>query len=114
MTKQELHKILSDAMALPAETEIIKFKEAKDCFDFDKIGKYFSALSRFFPLPTYNISRRSHNRRSGTDRNPHSRTQKVLMKDYDYFWDIYDYVKNPETISGICTRPRFTQAKPTT
>jgi len=45
MTEQELHKILSDAMALPAETEIIEFKEAKDGFDFDKIGKYFSALS---------------------------------------------------------------------
>ncbi|MCL2074414.1 MAG: hypothetical protein FWH18_10855 [Marinilabiliaceae bacterium] len=33
------------------------------------------------------------------DRN--SRTQKVLMKDYDYFWNIYDYVKNAETINGI-------------
>jgi hypothetical protein len=30
-----------------------------------------------------------------------SKTQKVLMKDYDYFWSIYDYVMNPETISGI-------------
>ena len=45
MTEQELHKILSDAIALPAETEIVEFKEAKDGFDFDKIGKYFSALS---------------------------------------------------------------------
>jgi hypothetical protein len=33
------------------------------------------------------------------DRN--SKTQKVLMKDYDFFWGIYDYVKNPETITGI-------------
>ena len=30
-----------------------------------------------------------------------SKTQKVLMKDYDYFWGIYDYVYNPETINGI-------------
>lgn len=30
-----------------------------------------------------------------------SKIQKVLMKDYDYFWGIYDYVSNPETINGI-------------
>ena len=45
MTEQELNKILSDAIALPAETEIVEFKEAKEGYDFDKIGKYFSALS---------------------------------------------------------------------
>ncbi|MCL2326919.1 MAG: putative DNA binding domain-containing protein [Bacteroidetes bacterium] len=45
MTEQELHKILSDAIALPAEIEIVEFKEAKESYDFDKLGKYFSALS---------------------------------------------------------------------
>jgi ATP-dependent DNA helicase RecG len=45
MTEQELNKILSDAIALPAGTEIVEFKEAKEGFDFGKIGKYFSALS---------------------------------------------------------------------
>ena len=30
-----------------------------------------------------------------------SKTQKVLMKDYDYFWSVYDYVSNAETINGI-------------
>ena len=45
MTEQELNKILSDAIALPAETEIVEFKEAKEGFDFDTIGEYFSALS---------------------------------------------------------------------
>lgn len=30
-----------------------------------------------------------------------SKTQKVLMKDYDYFWSVYDYVNSQETISGI-------------
>jgi ATP-dependent DNA helicase RecG len=45
MTEQELNKILSDAVALPAENEIIEFKEAKESYDFGKIGKYFSALS---------------------------------------------------------------------
>ena len=45
MTEHELHKILSDAVALPAETEIVEFKTARESYDFDKIGKYFSALS---------------------------------------------------------------------
>lgn len=33
------------------------------------------------------------------DRN--SKTQKVLMKDYDFFWGIYDYVDSQEVIEGI-------------
>ncbi|GHV63425.1 hypothetical protein FACS1894195_5630 [Bacteroidia bacterium] len=45
MLEQELDKILSEARALKAETEIIEFKEAKEGYDFDKIGQYFSALS---------------------------------------------------------------------
>jgi len=28
-----------------SENEIVEFKEAKNTFDFRKIGKYFSALS---------------------------------------------------------------------
>ena len=30
---------------LPAETEVVEFKEAKNDYSFEKIGKYFSALS---------------------------------------------------------------------
>jgi ATP-dependent DNA helicase RecG len=45
MSEQELDKILSKAIAHNAENEIIEFKEAKESYDFDKIGKYFSALS---------------------------------------------------------------------
>jgi hypothetical protein len=30
-----------------------------------------------------------------------SKTQKILMKDYDYFWNVYDYVTNQATINGI-------------
>ena len=45
MSEQELNRILSEALALPAETEIVEFKEAKESYDFGKIGKYFSALS---------------------------------------------------------------------
>ncbi|GHU77466.1 hypothetical protein FACS189414_4680 [Bacteroidia bacterium] len=32
-------------LSLPAETEIVEFKEAKESYDFGKLGKYFSALS---------------------------------------------------------------------
>ncbi|MDR2058256.1 MAG: putative DNA binding domain-containing protein [Dysgonamonadaceae bacterium] len=45
MTEQELNHVLSAITSLPAETEIVEFKEAKSGYDFDKIGKYFSALS---------------------------------------------------------------------
>ncbi|GHV62243.1 hypothetical protein FACS1894195_3970 [Bacteroidia bacterium] len=45
MIQQELETILAQALALKAETEIIEFKEAKEGYDFDKIGQYFSALS---------------------------------------------------------------------
>jgi len=36
---------LREMMELPAETECIEFKEAKGDYGFDRIGKYFSALS---------------------------------------------------------------------
>ncbi|MDR2906923.1 MAG: ATP-binding protein, partial [Bacteroidales bacterium] len=45
MEIHELEKILSEALALPAENEIVEFKEAKNNFDSSKIGEYFSALS---------------------------------------------------------------------
>lgn len=37
--------VLKELMRLPAETEWIEFKEAKNNFDSDDLGKYFSALS---------------------------------------------------------------------
>jgi len=45
MTPEEARGKLSELMALPAETEWIEFKEAKNNFDFEDLGKYFSALS---------------------------------------------------------------------
>lgn len=44
MNQVELKKLLDEFRALPAETEWLEFKEAKRSFDFDDIGKYFSAL----------------------------------------------------------------------
>lgn len=37
----KLHALLE----LPAENEVVEFKEAKNVYDFTKLGKYFSALS---------------------------------------------------------------------
>jgi len=45
MTQEELKKLLDEFVALPSETEWLEFKEAKDNYDFDKLGEYFSALS---------------------------------------------------------------------
>jgi ATP-dependent DNA helicase RecG len=45
MTASELTLILDTIRGLPEETEVVEFKEAKEGFHFDKIGKYFSALS---------------------------------------------------------------------
>jgi ATP-dependent DNA helicase RecG len=45
MTIQELQTELSRLQNLTAETEVVEFKEAKNTYDFTKLGKYFSALS---------------------------------------------------------------------
>jgi ATP-dependent DNA helicase RecG len=45
MTQDELKKILQELRKLPAETEWIEFKAAARSFNFNDIGKYFSALS---------------------------------------------------------------------
>lgn len=38
---------------------------------------------------------------SFTFENQISKTMKILMKDYEYFWGVYDYVDNQEVINGI-------------
>lgn len=45
MTEADLIQKLNEFRNLPAETEVVEFKEAKNDYRFDKIGKYFSALS---------------------------------------------------------------------
>lgn len=45
MNHLELIELLSTLLELPHETECIEFKEAKVNYDFNKLGKYFSALS---------------------------------------------------------------------
>ncbi len=45
MNPEELDSKLTELLGLPAEIEWIEFKEAKNNYDFDDLGKYFSALS---------------------------------------------------------------------
>ena len=45
MTEEELIMKLEEFRRLPAETEIFEFKEARNNYDSNKLGKYFSALS---------------------------------------------------------------------
>ncbi|WP_310393520.1 ATP-binding protein [Hymenobacter sp.] len=45
MTSYDLTEILRKLLDMPAESELVEFKEANDGFDSDKLGKYFSALS---------------------------------------------------------------------
>jgi len=45
MATRNLMETLAELLALPAETEWVEFKEAKTNYDFNKLGKYFSALS---------------------------------------------------------------------
>jgi len=44
MTEKELKSKFQQLLALPAENEIVEFKEANNNYDFNKLGKYFSAL----------------------------------------------------------------------
>ena len=44
-SEKELQIKLSELRAMSSENEVVEFKEAKDNFDFRKLGKYVSALS---------------------------------------------------------------------
>ncbi|MEQ8224677.1 MAG: ATP-binding protein [Candidatus Eremiobacterota bacterium] len=45
MIDSKIEELLDKFRSLPSETEWLEFKEAKNNFDFDNLGKYFSALS---------------------------------------------------------------------
>lgn len=42
---QSINEKLNEILSLPAENEVVEWKEAKKDFDFRKLGRYFSALS---------------------------------------------------------------------
>lgn len=56
MKQQELINKLNELRSLPAETEVFEFKEAKNGYDFNKLGKYFSALSNEANLKNKNFA----------------------------------------------------------
>jgi ATP-dependent DNA helicase RecG len=45
LNEQKIKDKLKKLLSLKAENEIVEFKEAKNTYDFTKLGKYFSALS---------------------------------------------------------------------
>jgi ATP-dependent DNA helicase RecG len=45
MNFKEMEMKLDHLLALPGETEVVEFKEAKNGYDFNTLGQYFSALS---------------------------------------------------------------------
>ena len=45
MMSKQLQETLNNLRSLSAENEVVEFKEAKNTYDFTKLGKYFSALS---------------------------------------------------------------------
>src|ERR1700733_14135263 len=45
MNKKQLEEKLQSLLSSRSENEVLEFKEAKNSFDLEKLGKYFSALS---------------------------------------------------------------------
>lgn len=45
MDNSEVEKLFKELINLQVENECVEFKEAKSNFNFDDLGKYFSALS---------------------------------------------------------------------
>lgn len=45
MPQININQKLDELLATKFETEVIEFKEAKNDFSFEELGKYFSALS---------------------------------------------------------------------
>lgn len=56
MTQPELLNKLNELLSLPGETELVEFKEARNDYSFEKLGKYFSALSNEANLKNKNCS----------------------------------------------------------
>jgi hypothetical protein len=45
LNQEELENQLNTLLSLESENEVVEFKEAKNNFYFNRLGKYFSALS---------------------------------------------------------------------
>lgn len=71
MEEKDLITKLNEFRRLPSETEVFEFKEAKNNYDIDKLGQYFSALSN-----------------------------EANLKNVDYGWLIFGVKDSDKTIVG--------------
>ncbi|MCG8786395.1 hypothetical protein G1K52_11560 [Tenacibaculum finnmarkense] len=108
--KKNLDNALNPQMILDfGDKKIINEENFEAVFDHWKniLGKYIvnGYKDSFYFLSNIQkdkiIVDRENSRVVFTFEDKNSRTQKVLMKDYDYFWEVYDYVKSQDTINGI-------------
>ncbi len=108
--KKNLDAALSPQMIMDfGDKKVINEENFEAVFEHWKnvIGKYIvnGHKTSFYFLA--NIQRekviidKENNRVVFTFEDKNSKTQKILMKDYDYFWNVYEYVSKPETINGI-------------
>jgi ATP-dependent DNA helicase RecG len=79
-------------MALPAETEWVEFKEAKNNYDFDDLGKYFSALSNEANLKNqsagwlvFGVTNKPPRQICGSNYRPHRPSLDSLKKELTQF-----------------------------
>jgi len=108
--KKNLENALNPQMILDfGDKKVINEENFEAVFDHWKnvIGKYIvnGYKDSFYFLANIQkekvIIDKENSRVVFTFEDNNSKNQKVLMKDYDYFWSVYDYVSNPETINGI-------------
>jgi ATP-dependent DNA helicase RecG len=77
---------LQDLLNLSAENEIVEFKEAEKSYDFNKLGKYFSALSneanlKYQPEAWLLFGVSDHCQVTGTNFRPHRPSLDSLKKE---------------------------------
>jgi hypothetical protein len=108
--KKNLDTALKPQLALDfGDKKVINEENFEAVFDHWKgvIGKYIvnGYKNSFYFLANLQrdkiIIDKESNLVSFTFENSNSKTQKVLMTDYEYFWNTYDYVSDSETIDGI-------------
>ena len=108
--KKNLENALNPQMIMDfGDKKVINEENFEAVFDHWKniLGKYIvnGYKDSFYFLSNIQkdkiIVDRENSRVVFTFEDKNSKTQKVLMKDYDYFWGVYDYVTSQETINGI-------------
>jgi hypothetical protein len=108
--KKNLENALHPQMLLDfGDKKVINEDNFEAVFEHWKsvIGKYIvnGYKESFYFLSNIQLDKikidKENNQVVFTFEDKNSITQKVLMKDYEYFWGVYDYVSNAEVINGI-------------